>query len=76
MIEVVLGLFILLIVGHMNVTPPARHVQPDWPLSVRWDWSLLDKAPKARAEVERGLVWMAVGAVALIAGLMRRRRRI
>ena len=76
MIEVVLGLFILLIVGHMNVTPPARHVQPDWPLSVRWDWSILDKAPKARAEVERGMVWMAVGAVALIAGLMRRRRRM
>ncbi len=75
-IEALLGLFILLIVGHMNVTPPARHVQPDWPLSVRWDWSLLDKAPKARTEVERGLVWATVGAVALFAGLMRRRRRI
>ena len=60
MIEVVLGLFILLIVGHMNVTPPARHVQPDWPLSVRWDWSILDKAPKARAEVERRHGLMAV----------------
>ena len=76
MIEAVLGLFILLIVGHMNVTPPARHVQPDWPLSSRWDWSLLDKAPKARTEVERGLVWATVGVVALFAGLMRRRRRI
>src|SRR5262245_20155958 len=31
--EVSLGAAILLIVGIMGITPPARHVQPDWPLS-------------------------------------------
>ena len=75
-LETSLGVGILLIVGYMGVTPPARHVQPDWPFSTRWDWSVLDKAPKAQAEVERGVVWAAIGGVALITTLVRRRRRI
>lgn len=75
-IEAFFGMLILLIVGHMGVTPPARHVQPDWPFSFRWDWSVLEKAPKARAEVEHGLVWAAAGGIAIIAVLARRRRRI
>jgi copper resistance protein D len=39
--EVSLGAAILLIVGMMGITPPARHVQPDWPFSFRLDWSNL-----------------------------------
>src|SRR5512132_3818612 len=39
--EVSLGAVILLIVGMMSITPPARHVQPDWPFSFRLDWSSL-----------------------------------
>jgi copper resistance protein D len=74
-IEAFFGMLILLIVGHMGVTPPARHVQPEWPFSFRWDWRVLEKAPKTRAEVERGLLWAAVGGVAMIAALARRRRR-
>ena len=52
-LEALVGVAILLIVGHMGVTPPSRHVQPDWPLAFRWDWSVLDKSPKALAEVQR-----------------------
>jgi putative copper resistance protein D len=37
-LETVLGVTILLIVGHMSLQPPARHVQPDWPFPFRWDW--------------------------------------
>mgnify|MGYP003346374119 CR=1 FL=1 len=37
----------------LGSTPPARHVQPEWPLAFRWDWSLMDSAPKTRAEVAR-----------------------
>lgn len=76
LIETILGMAILLIVGHMSVTPPARHIQPDWPFAFRWNWSALEKAPKARAEVDRGFVWAAVGAAALVAASLRRRRRI
>jgi copper resistance protein D len=75
-IEAALGVAILLIVGHMGVTAPARHVQPDWPFSFRWDWTVLDKAPKARAEATRGLVWLAVGIGVLVCALARRQRRI
>lgn len=75
-IEACFGVMILFIVGSMGVTPPARHVQPDWPFSFRWNWISLDKAPKARAEVERGVVWAAVGGIAIIAAFARRRRRI
>ena len=73
-IEVLLGLAILLIVGHMGVTPPARHVPPDWPLSFRWDWTVLEKAPRAFAEVQRGAIWLTIGAIALIGGILQRRR--
>ena len=75
-IETAFGIAILLVVGYLGVTPPARHVQPDWPFSFRWDWSVLDKAPKARAEFDRALIWAAIGVVALGAALARRRRRI
>lgn len=75
LMEISLGLAILLVVGFMGVTPPARHVQPDWPFSFRWDWSVLAKAPKARAEFDRALVWAAVAAAAFAAAAVRRRRR-
>jgi putative copper export protein/mono/diheme cytochrome c family protein len=75
LIEACVGAMILYIVGHMAVTPPARHVQPEWPFSFRWDWSALNKAPKLRAEVERGMFWAAVGGVAIVSAALRRRRR-
>ncbi|MBM4261363.1 MAG: c-type cytochrome [Deltaproteobacteria bacterium] len=75
LLETTLGMAILLIVGHLGVTPPARHVQPDWPFPFRWDWSVLDKSAKARAEFDRGVVWAVVGAGALLCPLLRRRRR-
>ena len=75
-IEMLVGVGILLIVGYMGVTPPARHVQPDWPFSFRWDWSILDKAPMAAAEANRGMIWIAVGGAALFAAILRRARRI
>jgi len=75
-IEACFGVMILFIVGGMGVKPPARHVRPDWPFSFRWDWSSLVKAPKARAEVERGVVWAVIGSVAIVAAVARRRRRL
>lgn len=74
--EATFGALILLIVGFMGVTPPARHVQPDWPFAFRWDWSVLAKSPKALAEVQRGAVWATVGGIALLGSLIKRRRRL
>jgi putative copper export protein/mono/diheme cytochrome c family protein/peroxiredoxin len=74
-VEVSLGLVVLSIVGALGVTPPARHRQPEWPFSFRLNWNALEGAPKARAEVERGVVWGAVGLVAMLSAVFRRRRR-
>lgn len=64
-IEVGAGLGILLIVGHMGLIPPAAHVQPDWPFSYRWDWSLLDKTPEIRDRIVRTVLWAVSGAIAI-----------
>jgi putative copper export protein/mono/diheme cytochrome c family protein len=65
-IEVALGLAILAIVGSLGVTPPARHVPPDWPFAFRWDWTLLDKGVKARADFQEGLMWCSAGLTAMV----------
>ncbi|HYY24663.1 MAG TPA: CopD family protein [Candidatus Udaeobacter sp.] len=71
--EAVLGTCILLIVGAMSVTPPARHIQPDWPLAFRWNWNAAASSAKIRAEMARAK-WLAVGGVALIGCAALRRR--
>jgi len=75
-IEMVLGLGILLIVAHMGLMPPARHIQPDWPFAFRWNWSVLDKAPDVRDQVLHGIVWLAVGVAAMLYAAARKRVRI
>ena len=65
LLEAALGLVVLLLAGMLGSTPPARHVQPEWPLAFRWDWSLMDSAPKTRAEVEWGLAWGLLGLVVI-----------
>ena len=75
-IEMALGLGILLVVGHMGLMPPALHVQPDWPLSFRWDWTLLDRAPELRDQVQRGILWAAFGLAVLVYAATRQRMRV
>lgn len=57
-IEALLGLMILAIVGLLGTTPPARHLQVDWPFGFRWDWLLMDRSPRVKADVEIGLAFM------------------
>lgn len=75
-VEMALGLGILLVVGHMGLIPPARHIQPDWPFPFRWDWSLLDKAPEVRSQVLHGIFWIAVGFAAMLCAAAWKRIRI
>jgi len=72
----VLGLGILLIVAHMGLMPPARHIQPDWPFAFRWNWSVLDKAPDVRDQIQHGIVWLAIGVAAMLYAAARKRVRI
>ena len=66
--EAIFGACILLIVGAMSVTPPARHVQPEWPLAFRWNWNATRKR-KIRAQM-CDAKWLA------IAGRYRLRLRV
>jgi putative copper export protein/mono/diheme cytochrome c family protein/peroxiredoxin len=76
-IETALGMAILVAVAYLGITPPARHAQPDWPLSFRWDWSVLDASPKARGEFEVAMMWLVIGALALeLAWLVRTLRAV
>jgi putative copper resistance protein D len=60
--ETGLGGVVLLVVGALGVTPPARHVEPWWPFSVRLSWTL------ARGDPATPL-WLAGGALFALAGL-------
>lgn len=73
--EASLGACILLIVGAMSVTPPARHIQPSWPFSSRWNWSAVEKNPKIRSEVALGNWLAATGFIGVCFALVRRRKR-
>jgi len=73
--EALLGACILLIVGIMSVTPPARHVQPEWPLGFRWNWSAASTSAKIRTQMAASK-WLAAAAlVAICCAALRRRQR-
>jgi putative copper export protein/mono/diheme cytochrome c family protein/peroxiredoxin len=73
--EVSFGAVILLIVGMMSITPPARHVQPDWPFSFRLDWSNLAASADVRFLTKTGAALSIVGIVLLASAVLIRRRR-
>src|SRR5262245_44363346 len=73
--EVTLGVAILVIVGIMGITPPARHVQPDWPFSFRLDWNNLAASADVRFLANTGGALSIVGIVLLAGGFLTRRYR-
>jgi putative copper export protein/mono/diheme cytochrome c family protein/peroxiredoxin len=73
--EVSLGAVILLIVGMMGITPPARHVQPVWPFSFRLDWSNLAASADVRFLTNTGATLSIVGIVLLASAVFIRRHR-
>lgn len=56
--EAILGAGILIVVGMMSVTPPARHIQPDWPFTFRWFWNTASVSAKIRAQLSDAY-WLA-----------------
>jgi putative copper export protein/mono/diheme cytochrome c family protein/peroxiredoxin len=72
--EAALALFVLAIVAAMTVTPPARHVQPTWPLTFRLTFDNLVAAPDFRFQVLVGSQVAILGLVAVLASLALRRR--
>jgi putative copper resistance protein D len=76
-IEAGIGAGILLIVGLMSITPPARHTQPEWPFGFRWNWNVINSgSAKIRAEFAEAKWWAAAGLAGMVGyALLRRRYR-
>lgn len=76
MAEIGLGVLILAVVALLGVTPPALHVQPDWPFPFRFSW---DVSKSVHAQWVRVVIGAGVAALALApfayALLSRKRRR-
>jgi len=70
--EAGLGLAILVIVGALGNIPPARHVEPWWPLPFRLDGAAL-ASPQVRVNALLAAVALALLAASLIALFFRRR---
>ena len=63
--EAVLGVAILLIVGALGSTPPARHVPPTWPFPFRLNWEVTWDLPGVWSRMLLGGQVALVGLLAL-----------
>lgn len=72
--EAIIGTVVLVVVGMLSVTPPARHVQPEWPFAFRWFWSPTAVSAKIRAQIADAQ-WLAAAATVGIACAFVLRRR-
>lgn len=72
--EAILGACILIIVGMMSVTPPARHVQPEWPFAFRWYWNTASVSAKIRAQLADAQWLAGAGAIGIVCAFILRRR--
>ena len=72
--EAVIGAGVLLVAGFLAVTPPARHIQPDWPFAFRWNWNALNGSANARAQIEEAK-WLAAAGLLGVVGFFVLRRR-
>ena len=72
--EICLGATILLIVGALGITPPARHLQPWWPFPFRLSWEVNKDLSGWGALVASGLA-VALGLVAFAYAFLRQPHR-
>ena len=71
--EATVGGGILLLVGWLGITPPAKHVDPTWPFSFRWSWQVMKDVPGVQTQIAVGIGVAMVGfTAALLAVVMRR----
>jgi putative copper export protein/mono/diheme cytochrome c family protein/peroxiredoxin len=74
--EVSLGAALLVIVAIMGITPPARHVKPDWPFPFRLDWTNLALSADGRFALNTGAALSIVGTILLVCSVAIRRYRL
>jgi putative copper resistance protein D len=76
LIEAALGAAVLIVLAKLGTTPPALHVQPEWPLPFRLSLDALAESPKARLETILTAAAALCGLALLGYGLYRPRRRM
>ncbi|PWU24415.1 MAG: hypothetical protein C5B48_06475 [Candidatus Rokuibacteriota bacterium] len=69
------GVFILLVVGILGVTPPGRHTEPVWPFSFRLSWNSAAANPDVRAIIMASLAGAALGLLILVGTVLFRHGR-
>ncbi len=73
--EASLGAAVLVVVGALGVTPPARHIPPTWPFALRLSWEANKDVPGVRLAVGVTIAGALLGAAALGCGALRGRHR-
>jgi putative copper resistance protein D len=76
LLEAVLGAAVLVVLARLGTTPPALHVQPEWPLPFRLSLDALAESPAARLQSILAGAGALCGLVLLGYGLYRPRRRM
>ena len=71
-VELSIGGVIVLAVGLLGVTPPARHEQPWWPLAFRLSWVATRDTPGMYLWLAGGGRFATLGALVLLGGALRR----
>jgi len=61
--ELAFGAAIIVVVGWLGITPPARHVSPAWPFSFRLSWDLARLPPDAQTVLATAGVVCLLGLV-------------
>lgn len=73
--EAALGAAVLAVAAVLGLTPPGRHVAPDWPLSFRLSWSATRDLPGVRPAVAAAAAVLPLALAATAVALLRRPHR-
>jgi putative copper resistance protein D len=73
--ESCVGLLILLVVGALGVTPPARHIPPVWPFSFRLSWDVVRELSNVQLLLTFSGVGILLAIALLIYGFLSKRHR-
>ena len=74
-LELVGGCLIVIVVGVLGTTPPARHTEPWWPLPVRFSWDAMKDVPGVRTIVTASAIMGILAASMLIHAAVSPRHR-
>jgi putative copper resistance protein D len=74
--EAGLGGAVFLVVGLLGVTPPAQHVSPFWPFTVRLSWDANKDRPDVLPAMIAAGAAVLLGLIAMAYGVARWRRRV